>query len=810
MAGGGCGNETAAHHSILWAGGIPSVWMASLLFCCLVLFTTVWEYLTELLEHRVAGHHGYQELLEKVYKELTSLGVLSFALFIIQDTSVVQINHDLLVAFEFAHYLIFFMALLFVLFALVSMRGCLATKRQWDTTAATSVHAVCVAYTHKLQRRTGSRAGCFLSALGLWDFHLQFCREQQAIEWFLLRVLFLREYGVQIHFDFAKYARKSLTHSIMRGIEITPATWAFMLACLLIFAAADLAHQVELRVDDAHRRLAGGEDGSEAGFGSAQSGWHIGIMAGATWLALLVQSGLLLLLRRRQRLLLQRKLHMHGWSDELVAQLKDGVQRLQMQVMHAETRGHDHLPSRHESSMDDEVQGSGLRETYETGAYSPQLGKRVRWMAHCVSMWSCFSLAYYLLDLVVIVHQQNEWGLLNRLLAHLSLLLPHVIGQFLVTPEVMKHESLLSCVVRREDEIVATVIDRMEMTDRLCEGLRTKLVDAHRQTEENYKEARAAAVSRELDTEAVHQSVLNVLQRTKSANPAGLQPLVLTSDDVTHATQEFFKQIGNGDSQIALKRLRIGLHKINAYFTERDWKALCRLLDRNHTKSCTLEDLLAVIKPGQGHWRDRSETDPSTPRAGRTPPKLRKRHRRWPMIFRCLCNEISESELDDLAAQAATVRWMYEDVADIDTTPTSEPELTPMRRSVTAPTISMSPNTRGPKPALSAELEIEPEPEPDPDPEPAGIRDQTARMGHVQRLRGHKAAPEPEPESEPEPELLPPRAEVDVEAPRAVSAERSSRSTAVGRGSPGRGRGRSPRGRGGIARGGGRPRGGAD
>ena len=74
--GGGCGNETAAHHSILWAGGIPSVWMASLLFCCLVLFTTVWEYLTELLEHRVAGHHGYQELLEKVYKEREDMNCL--------------------------------------------------------------------------------------------------------------------------------------------------------------------------------------------------------------------------------------------------------------------------------------------------------------------------------------------------------------------------------------------------------------------------------------------------------------------------------------------------------------------------------------------------------------------------------------------------------------------------------------------------------------------------------------------------------------------------------------------------------------
>lgn len=61
-------------------------------------------------------------------------------------------------------------------------------------------------------------------------------QRQQCIEWFLLRILFLREYGVQIHFDFAKYTRKALTQAIMRSINITPATWIFMLACLVVFA----------------------------------------------------------------------------------------------------------------------------------------------------------------------------------------------------------------------------------------------------------------------------------------------------------------------------------------------------------------------------------------------------------------------------------------------------------------------------------------------------------------------------------------------------------------------------------------------
>ena len=96
------------------------------------------------MEHMVSGHHAYQNLLEKVYKELTSLGLISFALFIIQDRA--SPDPALVHAFEFAHYLIFAMAMIFILNAVVSMRGCLGTKRQWDRTAATSMHSVCEEY----------------------------------------------------------------------------------------------------------------------------------------------------------------------------------------------------------------------------------------------------------------------------------------------------------------------------------------------------------------------------------------------------------------------------------------------------------------------------------------------------------------------------------------------------------------------------------------------------------------------------------------------------------------------------------------
>ena len=66
---------------------------------------------------------------------------------------------------------------------------------------------------------------------------------------------------------------------------------------------------------------------------------------------------------------------------------------------------------------------SWLQAEYEGAAYSAALSQRVRWIAHCVSMWSCFSLAYYAMDLVAVVQVRTTTLLLLIVLLMLLLLL---------------------------------------------------------------------------------------------------------------------------------------------------------------------------------------------------------------------------------------------------------------------------------------------------------------------------------------------------------------------------------------------------
>ena len=580
-------DDSAGHASILWSGEVEDVSLTSLVFGCLVVITLGWEYTTEKLEEALEEHGAYKELLEKVYRELTLLGLISFGLFIKKDTT--HMSPHLLHAFEFAHYLIFFMAMFFVLFALLGMRGCLAAKRQWDLAAAASVHRVCDAYAARLHRDHSSWINKVLRHLGFYETQLSFSQEQQAIEWFILRVMFLREYGISIHFDFSKYARKSLTNTITSSIRITPGTWTFMLCCLLLFAGVDILQNVEyVNGSDSPSVLYRAGDGPgrrvlAADSRPVQSRAHVHIVAIAaiSWLALFVQLMIVLLLRQRLRLLLQSKLHILNYTEGLIPQLKENVQMLQMEAQEAETHGHDHLPARHES-IDSEH--DGLRLNYESKAYSMSLEKRVLLMSHCTSLWSCFALAYYCMGLVAAVGRTG-WTTVNQVIAHTVLLLPHVILALRVSPALMKHHALLSSVIRRSDEIVATVVSQMERHDRLRDTLRRKLVDAHRQHQELEDEPStptAAALRLRLASKKQHHH---------------LSQLKFSARDVENAAQWWFKKISGGehDRKIAIRKIRIGLHWINAYFTDYEWKAMVRLLDPGHNLCVQLSDIITAL-----------------------------------------------------------------------------------------------------------------------------------------------------------------------------------------------------------------------
>eukprot|EP01052_Picozoa_sp_SAG31_P026537 SAG31_NODE_2412_length_5746_cov_5.160439_4_plen_551_part_00 len=437
---------------------------------------------------------------------------------------------------------------------------------------------------------------------------------------------------------------------------MTPITWGFMLLLLVCFAVVDIAQNVRfvdregdnstaaMDGDVLHRRnlaATAGEDASEP-LDLTESVNHVVLVGLFSWIALLVTLALLFFLRRRSRLLISRKFHLHGWAQQLVPLLKDGIRRLRERVLDAESHGHDHLQALHEFSMDGDLHGNSLREIYEGGAYSETVGRRCRGVAHCLQMWWCFSLSYYCMDLVVIVGQ-TQWSVATQILAHVLLLLPQFLSGMMLGPAVMKFESLLSAVVRPVDEVVATVMEHMNTTDRLIQVTRLKLVDAHRQ----HLEELSACESRETTSTA---SRIATVPEKIQANAQGWQvppspshrrnnhtalslelprvparALNFSEAEVDAAARWLFVKIADvprGDeewAEISLTRLRIGLHQCNMYFKEKDWKTMSRVLERASAKGCTnLRELLILLHPQSVetmHWRDSSgiQNDPDSP-----------------------------------------------------------------------------------------------------------------------------------------------------------------------------------------------------
>ena len=198
------------------------------------------------------------------------------------------------------------------------------------------------------------------------------------------------------------------------------------------------------------------------------------------------------------------------------------------------------------------------------------------------------------MDLVAIVGVTG-WAWWQRVIAHVLLLAPHVLLALMISPAVIKYESLLSCVVRRVDEMVATVVHHMERTSRVCESLRSKVVDAHRQELEDAHPQNRSATALDDIPEAPQtrkRALSQHLQRTVTletgrSSMSSVAPSTTVGgelSEVSDAITWLYDKISRGEKEISLRRLRVGLHKINAYFTEKDWMLLCRLLDSDRTR----------------------------------------------------------------------------------------------------------------------------------------------------------------------------------------------------------------------------------
>ena len=192
---------------------------------CIAL-TIACEFTLEHLEHRASAF--YRQILDKVYKELTILGVISFTLFILEEEHVVE-HGSMLLSFHFVHLAVFFLGGIFICQAVVAAIATYGIRNMWLRTGLIQLDAL-ERSMHAYDRTWLGRRGDALRRLGF-----NFTRLRQQLEFHVFKSFFIGTYKLPATFRYSRYCVHNLKETFLRTIDHGVLGWA----CLLLFVALD-------------------------------------------------------------------------------------------------------------------------------------------------------------------------------------------------------------------------------------------------------------------------------------------------------------------------------------------------------------------------------------------------------------------------------------------------------------------------------------------------------------------------------------------------------------------------------------------
>lgn len=141
------------------------------------------------------------------------LGFISFTVFLITQSGMMADHHDWMEAFEYAHMMLFFMALTLIFQACTIAFEITRMKKEWTKYDTRSIMS-----TLDLYRTSG----------GSWFSTLFPSRAQRMLEYQVWRGFFITRFLCTFHFDFSTYLRGSVDYFIAEFIEIEPSVWLLL------------------------------------------------------------------------------------------------------------------------------------------------------------------------------------------------------------------------------------------------------------------------------------------------------------------------------------------------------------------------------------------------------------------------------------------------------------------------------------------------------------------------------------------------------------------------------------------------------
>ena len=199
---------------------------ATLAFIITIIFLLFFEFLTGALEYVIEGHLIYNQMLQKIYKELMCMGFVSFVLAIYRAENNAAHLDSLFQVTEFIEYVLFFQAIFYVAHSLYIMFISVMTSSYYEKLHARSVLDILEQFT-KLENTWSARILSTISFLPL-------SRTIQEAEFKIIYALFRDTYWLPLDFDYGAYLSGCLANYALKLINVGVYSWAIMITLSLL------------------------------------------------------------------------------------------------------------------------------------------------------------------------------------------------------------------------------------------------------------------------------------------------------------------------------------------------------------------------------------------------------------------------------------------------------------------------------------------------------------------------------------------------------------------------------------------------
>ncbi len=113
----------------------------------MILLTLIFEIIIRHIENKTKNHTHSKEMIQKLFKELMILGFVSFGVLLtIELSSGYATSSPIFISFELAHLWIFFIAVIFIVNAIIGMIRVKNIKEHWDFTACIPIQELLERY----------------------------------------------------------------------------------------------------------------------------------------------------------------------------------------------------------------------------------------------------------------------------------------------------------------------------------------------------------------------------------------------------------------------------------------------------------------------------------------------------------------------------------------------------------------------------------------------------------------------------------------------------------------------------------------